>query len=156
MACLNYKLRVSRNYSQSNPNRYQNMGGARGWKHGFADFHLRALSSQLSSIVFNSNLRKMADNQRIRAPTRIYVVIIVGFRSRPTTHHCLVPTNPPPLLSPILGDLLRSVLFVTVWHRKMWFWFLESGAKSLKLWLVNVQTITKNMPGHLPGVPVQK
>ena len=34
--------------------------------HGLADFHFRALSSQLSSIVFNSNLRKMADNQRIR------------------------------------------------------------------------------------------
>ena len=91
MACLNYKLRVSTNYSESNPNGYQNMGGARGGKHGLADFHFRALSSQLSSIVLNSYLRKMAYNQRIRAPTRIYVVIIVGFRSRPTTHHCLVP-----------------------------------------------------------------
>ena len=54
------------------------------------------------------------------------------------------------------GDLLRSVPFRTVWHQKMCFWFLKAGAKSSKLWLVYVKTITKNMPCHLPGFFVQK
>ena len=50
------------------------------------------------------------------------------------------------------GDLLRSVPFRTVWHQKLCFWSLKGGAKSLKLWLVNGQTITKNMPCHLPDL----
>ena len=96
MACLNYNWEfqgIIPNLILIDTKIWEGRGDE---KHGLADFHFRALSSQLSSIVFNSNLRKMADNQRIRAPTRIYVVIIVGFRSRPTTHHCLVPTQPPP------------------------------------------------------------
>ena len=54
------------------------------------------------------------------------------------------------------GDLLRSVPFRTVWQQKMCFWFLKAGAKSSKLWLVYVKTITKNMPCHLPGFFIQK
>ena len=53
-------------------------------------------------------------------------------------------------------DLLRSVPFRTLWHWKMWFWLLKAGAKSLKLWLVYVRTITKNVPCHLPGFPVHR
>ena len=43
-----------------------------------------------------------------------------------------------------------------VWHRKMSFWFLEGGAKSLKLWLVNVQTITKKYAGPAPRLSCLK
>ena len=39
---------------------------------------------------------------------------------------------------------------------KMCFWSLKAGAKCLKLWLVFVKTITKNVSGHLPGFLFQE
>ena len=66
----------------------------------------------------------------------------------------ILPPNAP--ISDKRGDLLRSVPFRTVWHWKMCFCFIKARAKSLKLWLVYVKTITKNMPCHLPGFFVQK
>ena len=51
-----------------------------------------------------------------------------------------------------ISPQICTVCYSVTW--KLWFWFLEGGANLLELWLDNVQTITNNMLGHLPGFPI--